>query len=312
MAYLAKEFIGIIFVCLLALSIMFTVLACIMMTRRIVFPRVLVLSEDAFLFPRGFPRTRIIRVHYTDIVRVRERSLGGQDSFCMFTGKGTFEIGTSHLPNFSDYNAVRDFIGAKVSAAVFPCVARGVSESKIWREFPDPILRWREPDDWPRYRTLLFTSKPLFSRLARAFWFCIRCFGIFIIPWFILLVCRVPTSPAAEYVSLALACTLFFTLLHWLLAAHPVHVTEISFRDNGLTQLFAKQTTDQNYDAFSGWEIIDRQYEGHTLPILLLRWRHGVRALALPDTNIRGRLVQILNDKKIPHIPKLRPSWDEK
>jgi len=310
MAHLAKDFTGAIFFCLVVLSVIFAVLACIMVTRRLIFPRVLELSEDAILFPHGFPRTRITRIHYVDIIRMAERSVEGQSSFWMFIGRGIFEIGTNHLPNIADYNAVRDFICAKVSVAIPRHDERGALASRTWREFPEPILHWREPNDWARYRTLQFTSKPLFPRFARALWFFGRCFGIIILPWFILFLCGVPTSPAVEYVSLALAVTLFFTSLHWLNAAHPVHATEISFRDNGITQFFGKQTMDHNYGLFSGWAIVERQCEGRVLQILLLRWPYGVRAFALSDTNTRNRLVQIFHDKKIPQVPDLRPSWE--
>jgi|CZKM01.1.fsa_nt_gi hypothetical protein len=34
--------------------------------------------------------------------------------------------------------------------------------------------------------------------LARAFWFCVRCFGIIILPWFVLLLCGVPTPQAGR------------------------------------------------------------------------------------------------------------------
>ncbi len=309
-AHLARGFRGAIFVCLVALSVIFTVLAFIMVTRRLIFPRVLELSEDAVLFPRGFPTTRIIRIHYTDIIRMWERRIGGQRSFCMVTGTGRFEIGTSHLPNIASYHAVSGFICAKVSVAIASHDERVDSASKTWREFPDPILRWREPDDWAHYRTFLFTSKPLFPRLAGAFWFCVRCLAIIILPWLVLLLCGVPTAPAVEYLSLGLAVTLFFTSLHWLNAAYPVHASEISLRDNGITQFFGKQTMDWNYDQFSGWAVVEKQFEGRVLLFLLLQSRTGVRTSALPDSNIRDRLVQILHDKKIPQVPALRPSWE--
>jgi hypothetical protein len=70
--------------------------------------------------------------------------------------------------------------------------------------------------------------------------------GIIIIPWFVLLLCGVPTAPATPYISLALAATFFFTSLRWLFASHPVHITEISFRANGITQFFGKQIMDHN------------------------------------------------------------------
>ena len=70
MVQFAKDIAGVVFVGLIALSAMFAVLAVTMLTRRLVFPRVLEVTDDAILFPRGFPRTRITRIAFTDIIRM--------------------------------------------------------------------------------------------------------------------------------------------------------------------------------------------------------------------------------------------------
>jgi hypothetical protein len=267
----AKEFTGAIFGCLLILAGLFIVLACILVIRRLIFPRVLELTEDAVLFPRGFPKTRITCFRYADIIRMTDGNITGRGSFCMFTGTGMFEIGAAYFPNIADYHAVRDFIFVKALVPTAPHDDQGASASKTWREFPNPILRWREPDDWARYRTIFFASKPLLPRLAKVLWFCVRCLGIIIIPWFVLLLCGVPTAPAAAYISLAAVASFFFTSLHWLSASHPVHSTEISFRANGITQFFGRQIMDLNYGQFSGWAVVERQFEGRVLFILLLQ-----------------------------------------
>jgi hypothetical protein len=315
----AKEFTGAIFGCLVVLAGLFIVLACILVIRRLIFPRVLELTDDAVLFPRGFPKTRITRFRYADIIRMTESNRAGQSSFCMITGTGRFEIGAAYFPHVTDYRAVRDFIFAKALVPTSPHDDQGASASKTRREFPDPILRWREPDDWARYRTFVFTSKPLFPRLAKALWFCVRCLAIIIIPWFVLRLCGVPTAPTAAYISLASAATLFFTSLHWLFASHPVHATEISFRSNGITQFFGKQIMDLNYGQVSGWAVVERQFEGRVLLILLLQITRRARpnqiriwdwAFALPDANIRDQVVRIFQDKQVPHLPDLKPSWE--
>src|ERR1035438_5872005 len=69
-AYLARDASGVIFGGGIALSAMFAVLALIMVTRRLIFPRVLELTEDAVLFPHGFPRTRVTQIPYADIIRM--------------------------------------------------------------------------------------------------------------------------------------------------------------------------------------------------------------------------------------------------
>lgn len=316
----AKKFTGALFVCLVTLAGLFIVLACILMMRRLIFPRVLELTDDAVLFPRGFPKTRITRFRYADIIRMKEINRVGQGSFCMFTGMGRFDIGAAYFRNVADYQTVRDFIFDNTLVPTSPHDDQRTLASKTWREFPDPILRWREPDDWAHYRTFLFASKPLFHRLAKALWFFVRCLSIIIIPWFVLLLCSVPAAPAAPYISLALAATFFFTSLHWLNAAHPVRTSEISFRANGITQFFGKQIMDHHYGRFSGWAVAEREFKGRVLFILLLqitlrarpnRIRVWDRAFALPDANIRDQVVRIFQDKQVPHLPDLKPSWEK-
>lgn len=315
MAHLAAGSSGAIFVCLVVLSVIFTALALIMVMRRIVFPRALELSEDFILFPRGFPGTRIIRIPYADIIRMSETSSSAQNSLTLITGAGWFGIGSSHFANIGTYYAVRDYIYSK-ALLVMPNDDEWKSSARgVRREFPDPILRWKEPDDWARYRTGIFYSKPLFSRLARSLWFSARCVGVIILPWLALRFCGLPTSPPFEYLLLAVIATFFFTALHWLYAAYPVHATEISFRDNGFSQFFGNQTHNWDYHRLSGWTVVERVFEGRVLLILLLQsatWqaRTYVISLALPDANIRDQVTQILHDKKIPHAADLRPSWE--
>src|ERR1700710_3155143 len=98
-AHLANDFVGIIFIGLIALSVLFAVLSIFMMIRRHAFPRVLELTEDAILFPRGFPRMRITRILYAEIISLRDSALGSNVSFCMETSRGTFEIGVVRLPD---------------------------------------------------------------------------------------------------------------------------------------------------------------------------------------------------------------------
>jgi len=60
----------------MALSALFALLSVFMMIRRLVFPRVLELTEDTILFPHGFPRTRITRILYEEIISLRDSALG--------------------------------------------------------------------------------------------------------------------------------------------------------------------------------------------------------------------------------------------
>jgi hypothetical protein len=308
-AHLARDFSGLIFVCLIALSMMFAVLAFIVMIRRIVFPRALELTEDAILFPHGFPRTRITRIPYSDVIRLSNISLRGPGSLYMVTARGSFEIGSVRFPDIENYHAARDFIFSK-TLIVRP--RQDERERLAWRMggFPNPILRWVEPKDWPRYRTHLVVSKPLLPRLAKALWFFVRCFGIILLPWLLLQFFQLPTMSVAGFLGLSIPVTFFFASLYWLYATYPAHSREISFRDKGITVSNGKQTADWNYHDCSGWAVIERQFEGRTLYILLLKRRAYVGAYAIPDMNTRDQLVQICNDKKIQQLPDLKPSWE--
>ena len=312
MVRLASDFDGVIFLFIIVLSAMFAVLAFIMMTRRIVFPRMLELAEDAILFPHGFPWTRITGIPYVDIIRMSEAGVGAQFGLYLATARGNFEIRACYLPDIESYNAVRDFICAKTSIVIPRHDKQEPPSDWSCQGFPKPILRWVEPEDWPRYRTRLVVSKPLWLRLAKALWFFVRCFGIIILPWFLLRFFRLPTAPAASYLCLATAVTLFFTLLHWLKALWPVHATEISFLDTGITQFFGKQTLDRTYHDISGWAVIERPFEGRVLHILLLKGRTRVTAFALPDTDTRDRLVKIFHDKMIPQSPEISAPWESR
>jgi hypothetical protein len=309
--HLARDVSGVVFVGFIALSAMFAVLAVFMMMRRLVFPRALEFTEDAVLFPHGFPRTRITRIPYTDIIRMRDAAVASSDSFCMVTGRGSFEIGAAHLHNMDSYHAVKDFICSKSSIVMTRLDKIGPACWRIWG-FPEPILRWVEPADWPRYRTHLVVSKPLLPRLAKALWCFARCFGVILLAWLLLQLFQIPTISISGFLWLAIPVTLFFTSLHWLTATYPVHPTEISFRERGITQFFGKQTWDLNYAYFSSWAVVERQFEGRALHILLLQGRSRVFEFALPDTNTCGRLAQIFHDKQIPHSPDLKPSWESR
>jgi hypothetical protein len=305
MFHLAKGLAGVVFLGLLAVSAIFAVLAVTMLTRRLVFPWVLELTDDAILLPRGFPRTRITRIPFTDIIRMSWTQTG----LYVATAKGGSEITASHFKEIESYQVVTDFICAQSSIEL---PRRGEQKQTAWisEGFPDPILQWVESEDWPRYRTHLIASKPLLPRFAKALWFFARCFGVILLPWLLLEAFQLPTIPVAGYLWLAIPVAFFFTSLHWLNSTHPARATRISFRDRGITQLSGKQVRDLNYNECSGWEAVERRFEERVLHILLLQWRNHPIEVALPDVNTRDRLAQIFRDKQIPHRPDLKPSWE--
>ncbi|HXI82475.1 MAG TPA: hypothetical protein VNL17_00120 [Verrucomicrobiae bacterium] len=308
MLHLAKNASSVLFVAFIALSAMFAFLAIIMGTRRIVSPRKLELTEDAIFFPRGFARTRIMRIAYTEIIRMEDNSRASNGSISMFTSRGNFEIGAVCLPNVESYRAIRDFICSQASIVMGP---HDLSRSG-WRPegFPQPIVHWVESKDWPRYRTSLVVAEPLLPRLAKTAWFFARCFGFIILPWLLLHLFQLDTIPAAAFLCLSIPITSFFTWLHWLNVTHPARCNEISFRERGISLFSGKQFGDLSYQSLSGWTVVERQFEGSMLHLLLLRGRTRILALALPDFNTRERVEKLLQGKKVPPLPDLKPPWE--
>src|ERR1017187_271600 len=282
MVHLARDTSGVVYFGLIALSVMFALLAFIAAIRRSLFPRVLELTEDAVLFPHGFPRTRITRIPYTDIIRMKDGPPGPNTSFSMVTGRRSFEIGAARFPSIESYHAARDFACSKASI-VMSQGDKSPSGWKLWG-FPEPLVRWVEPENWPRYRTSLVTAKPLLPRLAKALWFFIRCLGIICLPWLLLRFFQLPTASTVGFLCLSIPATCFFTLLYWLYTTYPARPTEISFRERGISLFSGKQFADLSYQGFSGWAVVERQFEGSALHILLLQRRARILAYALPDS----------------------------
>lgn len=310
MAHLAGDYKGVIYVSLMLLSAMFAFLAVFMIARRLVFPRVLELTDEAILFPRGFPRTRITRILYTDIIRMAEAGDDARAGLYFATARGSFQILESYFSDIKSYSTARDFICSQASIVI----PRRKKRERIWEEFPKPILNLVEPKDWPRYRTHLVVSKPLFPRLAKALWFFLRCFSIFVIPWLLFSFVQLRTIPAfflcASVFGMLLIAFVITFFYHWLATIWPVFSKTISVRDKAFTVTNGKQTWDLSYADFAGWAVVERQFEGHILHILLLQRGSRVFEFALPDTVTRDQLAQLLHDKLIPHSPDLKPSWE--
>ena len=145
MAHLAKEAAGVFATGLIFLSATFALLALFMIARRVIFPRVLELTDDAILFPHGFPKTRITRISFADIIGIRDGALAANLSFHMTTAQGNFEIGVLRFKNIEHFHAVRDFICTKTS---IPLPENNNGQS-AWRAgwSPNPILHWNEPEE---------------------------------------------------------------------------------------------------------------------------------------------------------------------
>ncbi|HEV2694404.1 MAG TPA: hypothetical protein VG347_16040 [Verrucomicrobiae bacterium] len=266
------------------------------------------LTQDSILYPHGFPRTRITRIPYANIVSVKEGALVPNITLCLTTSKGDFEIGAARFSCRENYLGAKDFIQTRATAEM----AGQEEADKILAAFPEPFI---EPKDWERYRTHLVVSKPLVARLVKASWFAARCLGVFSIPWLLLQAFQLPTLSLVGFLVVCLPVTFFFTVLYWSCAVHPERVTKITVLANGFTVLSGLQTWSHSYLDITGWATVDREFEGRTLHILLLRKLNykGIaytRSMAMPDGPTRERFVQILCAKKVPELPGLKPEWE--
>ena len=77
-----------------------------------------------------------------------------------------------------------------------------------------------------------------------------------------------------------------------------------------MIQDFGKQTLVAKYTEISRWATIERPFAGRVLHIALLKRRDRVIAIALPNSEIRDRLAQLLRDKLVLETSDLQPSWE--
>ncbi len=310
MVHLARSFAEVPHIGFIALSVIFATLALVVLIRRLAFPCTLELTDDAILLPCGHPWPRITTIPYADIICLQD----GGDSLWINTGRDSFSIWTN---KFEDYRAVRETIAVKAAIALEPFGSY---------DHPAPLVQWVEPEDWTRFLTRAEITKPVFYQLRTELWFFVRCYAFccafIVVPFlgFVLLIffgwgpfllVAVSIRPFAAVFFLAV----IFTMLHWLYRIFHTPAEKISFRDRGITkrnpsgQLFV-----WNYRQFCGWSVIEMQFEGHVLQILLLKQlvkgRAYNEAFALPDASVRDQVVQILNDRQVPQVSDIKPSWE--
>jgi len=297
---------GILSIAPIFLGAVFALLALWMIVRRLVFSRVLELTDDAILFPSGLTGKRTTRVAYSDIMRMQ--NLWIKPGLRLRTAKKYFEISSVRFTSMEDYCAVRNCVCSKTSILL--------PEDKLstWDSgwVPGPILKWSEPEDYVRYQTCIATSKPLWLRLAKAIRFFVCFFGFFFIPWLALNYFLDWGASASAFLAVLIPVSLFFTLLHWLSAYCSARVSHITVFSDSIHELSGKQMRDLSFEDSSGWSVVEREFEGRILHILLMQRPKWVHEVALPDINTRDRFVQMLNEKKIPQVSNLKPSWELK
>jgi hypothetical protein len=290
-AHWAKCLEGILSIFPLFLSFAFVFLAIRMIVRRILFPQVLELTDDAILFPGGFFGKRIKRLAFSNILRMGDTV--ASPGLRLITTKGNFEIMSARFKNMENYESMRTFICSK-------------------NMLLGPVLQWSEPEDYIRYRKHLAISKPLWLRLAKAIRFGACVFGFFFIPWLALNYLSSIGQPFISFLSALIPATLFFTLVYWLYSIHPARVGHITVYKNGIHELSGKQTRSFSFGDFIGWQIVEREFQGQLFHIVLLPRAKWVFEVAFPDSGTRDRFIQILNEKKIPELSTLKPSWELK
>ncbi|HLJ11947.1 MAG TPA: hypothetical protein VKU82_12195 [Planctomycetaceae bacterium] len=321
MAYLAKGHAELRAV-FIGLSVIFGAFALVVPIRRLAFPYTLELTDDAILLPRGLPWPGTTTIPYADIIGIQDYG----NSLWISTSDGGFGFPTTQ---FDGYRAVRDGISVKTAIEFEPPHVRGILPKFYSDTFPGRLVQWVEPEDWSRLRRRAEVSKPVLYQLRTELWCFVRCFAfcrafIIVCPGLLLLSWIFTLAPF-QFFDFSVRCLAgasflasIFTLLHWLDRINPVRPeTIISFRDRGITsRLPSGQEFSWNYRQLCGWAVIERQFRGRPLQILLLRRLEKGQAcdeaIALPDATIRDQVLQILKDRQVPQAPDLKPSWEAK
>ncbi|MBI3864150.1 MAG: hypothetical protein HY290_19885 [Planctomycetia bacterium] len=319
MAYLAIGY-AMVRVGLVVLSALFGTLALVVLIRRLAFPCTLELTDNAILLPCGHPWPRIKAILYADIISIQDCG----DSLWINTGRGTFWMKTIQ---FEGYHAALEIISSKIAIEPEPLRGTGCRPTFYSHVIPKPLVQWEQPEDWARFRSRTEISKPVLYHLRTELWFFVCCYAVccaflIVCGGLLLLLCifMFEALPLAAVSVRALVgasiLAIIFTPLHWLDRIYPVPPeTKISFRDRGITaRMPSGQLFNWDYRQFCGWAVVERQFKGHVLQILVLKQLVKGRAytheFAFPDASVRDQVLQILNDRHVPQAPDLKPSWE--
>ena len=94
----------------LLFGILFVIFGLSLAVRRLLFPKFLQLEQDSLSIPKGFLRTWIVKVPYSDIENGWESVSGSSKTLILKVKGRTFEIHSMMLPDMASYFAVRDFV----------------------------------------------------------------------------------------------------------------------------------------------------------------------------------------------------------
>lgn len=278
----------------------------IVLAKRMSGPQTLELTERGITVRRLGSRVDQIHVEFSKISRLLETNFGNKMIFRVIGKERELDVDSTFFETSEGYAVVRNVICARSGIDFPPDTAVVLG----WREVPPPPLHWTEPADWPRYRSSLVAAKPPFPRILRNVRFFLCCFAIIMVPRLLLHFSGLADPPFWGYLAGALVLAAFLTFMYWYSNAYPARIAEIVFRADHVTFFSGKQTANIKYENYLGWNIVERQFEGRPLLILLLKTNRWVRAHALARPEDRDQVSQILESKKIPADPNLRPSWE--
>lgn len=291
---------------LFAIAALLIGLYLLLVGKRLTGSHTLELTEGGIVLPRHGFRSGQIHVEFSNVIRLLETDIQGMTIFRVVSKDRELDINRSFFANNAIYTLVRNLICARSGINLSPDTPVILG----WREAPPPPLHWTEAPDWPRYRASLVAANPPFRRVLKNLRFFLCCFAIIMVPRLLLHFSGLADPPFWGYFVGALALAAFLTFMYWHSKAYPARITEIVFRADHVTFFSGKQTANIKYENYLSWNIVERQFEGRPLLILLLKSNRWLRAHALARSEDRGLMTQILDSKKIPADPSLRPSWE--
>ncbi len=170
-----------------------------------------------------------------------------------------------------------------------------------------PIVQWEQPEIYRRYRTQFkVNSQSLKLRLGKT----LGCFCCWFLP---LLALQCFLHRTVEGLVVALFAATWFAQLKWLNLHYPSTHGGISFHDEIVYWGWEKFHGKFRYGDLAAWTIVERQFEGQILHLLLARFGRGRNGeWCLPDAGTRDRVSQLLHEKMIPFVSDLKPSWEQK
>jgi hypothetical protein len=303
---------------------LFAALAVYAPVRRMVVFRELVLTEHEILFPRGWFRSKTRELRYDDVIEINESVSSKDNSSMEIIGGGTrWSINELWLGSLTSYAEIRDFVCSKTGIELSSSPWKQFAQNPSWRRrrAPDPLLTWLEPQEWEKYKTNAFHSKPILKRLRELSFFFLKWFLFIAIPWLVIKVIY-PTPPLTEFDSSAvcylsgdLLLSLLFASICWLNAATPHASPNISFFKHGAKIQYPKQDFQRNWSQILKWSISKVEFEGRELWVLNLQCaspknKSYVYPLALPDSSTLDAAAAILRDKGIPEVDGLKSLWE--